>query len=132
MKKTPVGDKVTPLTVKGYKVDSNGNELIDSTTYDTSKSELNAYEFFQSGSSLVWDYAGTNKLGWMFSRKTTKGSDGLNHQGCIMVILDGDTLNVVSNTGGTSGHSFNNFITMDETDSEYTFMAVDLGDNNPR
>jgi len=131
MKKTPAGDDVTPLTVKGYKVDSNGNQL-RSKTFDTSNSELNVYEFFESGSSLIWDHEGSNTIGWMLSRLITKASDGLNHQGCIMVILDANTLNIVSNTGQTSGHSWNNFITIDETDPNYAFMAVDLGDNYPR
>lgn len=132
MKDTSNGDKVTSLSVKGYKVSDDGNQLM-SKNFNTKKSGgLDVYEYFQSGSSLVWDHEGTNKLGWMLSRKMTKSGDGLNHQGCIMVILDGNNLDVVSNTGQTSGHSWNNFITLDEIDSNYPFMAVDLGDNYPR
>jgi len=124
------GDKVTPNIVAGRKVNSGGT-VIASKVYDTRQSALNVYEFFQSGSSLAWDTT-SNHLGWMLSRTMTKSGDGLNHQGCIAIIIDGNTLDIIANKGQTSGHSFNNFIDVDGTSSNGDFVAVDLGDNFPR
>ena len=72
------GDKVTPLSVKGYKVSAAGSTT-KSIIYDTSQSLLNVYDYFQSGSSLVWDVE-SNTLGWLLSRTMLLHSDGLNHQ----------------------------------------------------
>merc|ERR1712032_925784 len=58
-----------------------------------------------------------------------KAPDGLNHQGGIAVVLDAETLSVVKNNGQTSGHSFENSLSVSESGE---FVSVDLGDNFPR
>jgi hypothetical protein len=58
-----------------------------------------------------------------------KSSDGLNHQGGIAVSFDANTLELVRNFGQTSGHSFDNFLTINQNGE---FIGMDLGDNYPR
>lgn len=126
MERGNAGDKVTPRRVQARKVQSTGTVVV-TKELDASKSGLNVYSFFASGGSLAWN-KDDNSLGLMISRKMTKAGDGLNHQGCIAVILDSSSLDVVVNRGQTSGHSWNNFITTDDSN----YLAVDLGDNYPR
>ena len=119
-------NKNTRLDVESRKVDSSGSQKAK-TDYDTSKNGLNVHKFTPSGGSLVWN-TGAGTLGWMLPRTMLQGSDGLNHQGCIAVILDDSSLAVIKNLGQTSGHSFANHMTADGSN----FLAVDLGDNYPR
>ena len=69
------------------------------------------------------------RLGLVIGRTMHKSPDGLNHQGAIAVILDARSLAVVRNLGQTSGHSFDNELSVD---SSGDFLALDLGDNYPR
>lgn len=55
-----------------------------------------------------------------------KLSDGLNHQQGIAVILDKDSLGIVKNHGQTSGHSFSNYLLVN---NDGQFIGMDLGDN---
>lgn len=122
-------DGVTPLDVVGRKVDSKGG-LLQEVDYDTANNGgLNVYRYFSSGSSVYWD-VGSNTLGWMVSRTMTRSNDGLNHQSCICVIVDTNTLEVLKNRGQTSSHSWNNYIVYNSKEERY--LAVDLGDNFPR
>jgi hypothetical protein len=59
----------------------------------------------------------------------TRGSDGLNHQGAIAIVVNPSDLTLVKNLGQTSGHSFANSLTMG---SNGNFLGMDLGDNYPR
>ena len=125
-------DKVSPLDVKGIKVDMDGNQ-IKNKTMDATKSEggLNVWKFFKAGSSLVWDTT-SNTLGWTVSRTMLRGNDGVNHQGCKVVILGADDFEILI-IKTTSSHSLNNDIQIynsSETSAEY--LAVDLGDGAPR
>lgn len=62
----------------------------------------------------------------MFSKTMHKLSDGLNHQQGIAVILDKDSLGIVKNHGQTSGHSFSNYLLVN---NDGQFIGMDLGDN---
>lgn len=68
------------------------------------------------------------QVGLMIGRTMHRSSDGLNHQGGIAVVFDADTLQVRSNLGQTSGHSFENVLTVVGNE----FVGIDLGDNYPR
>lgn len=120
---------MTPLAVTGRKVDMDGNIQV-TMEYDTSENGLNVYSYFNSGGSMAWDTV-SNTFALMISRTMLRGNDGLNHQGCIAVIMDAVTLDVIVNRGQTSGHSWNNFIDVDHSIAS-DFLAVDLGDNFPR
>ena len=63
------------------------------------------------------------------SRKMTRSSDGLNHQGSYAAIFDATTLKPIKQFGQTSGHSFANSLIAKEG---IGFMGMDLGDNYPR
>lgn len=63
------------------------------------------------------------------SRKMTQSDDGLNHQGCFLVIVDTDTLKISKKHGQTSSHSFANSVIVR---SDGRFSGMDLGDNYPR
>ena len=132
-------DKVTPTTCDGFKVSSSGAVLVQKA-FDTSKTHpgFNLFSFFKSGAALTWNVE-TDELALLISRTMTRGGDGLNHQGCIGVVMNALTLAVTKNVGQMSGHSFANFVTVakkkaitpsDEAVGE--FIAVDLGDNYPR
>jgi len=69
------------------------------------------------------------KLGVIMSRTMHKSGDGLNHQGGIAVIFDTRSLKLVRNLGQTSGHSFENVLTVNAAGE---FVGIDLGDNYPR
>ena len=125
-------DKVSPLDVKGIKVDMDGNQ-IKQKTMNAGKGEngLNIWKFFSSGGSLVWDTT-SNTLGWTVSRTMLKADDGINHQGCKVAILEADDLEILT-IKTTSSHSFNNDIQIyNSSDTGTEYLAVDLGDGFPR
>jgi hypothetical protein len=94
---------------------------------DSSKNGLNITAFGEANTaSLVWNGA---QLGLIFSRTMHRSGDGLNHQGAIGLVLDPMELAVIKNHGQTSGHSFDNQLTLD---SEGRFLGIDLGDAYPR
>jgi hypothetical protein len=64
----------------------------------------------------------------VLSRKMTRSSDGLNHQGAIAAVFSADNLKLITNHGQTSGHSFASSL-ISRSDK---FCGMDLGDNYPR
>jgi len=82
---------------------------------------------FGEGDSASLAYA-NGKLGLMLGRTMHQSSDGLNHQGGIAVVFDAATLALVRNHGQTSGHSFENTLSVEGN----AFVGIDLGDNYPR
>ncbi|CAJ1394400.1 unnamed protein product [Effrenium voratum] len=60
----------------------------------------------------------------------TMASDGLNHQGGIAFIIDASTLEMITNYGQTSGHSFANSLL--KSNEAGFYIGMDLGDNYPR
>lgn len=108
-----------------YKTNALGR-LIKTKRYDTSKKGLNIYSFRNYMVSLKH---AKGKLALMIGRTMHKSGDGLNHQGGIAVIFDANNLKLLRNTGQTSGHSFDNYLTVN---NEGKFLAIDLGDNYPR
>jgi hypothetical protein len=94
---------------------------------DASEEGLNI-NFFGRDNVASMAYAG-GKVGLMIGRTMHQSSDGLNHQGGIAVIFDGESLKVEANHGQTSGHSFENVL---HTGDDGGFYGIDLGDNYPR
>jgi hypothetical protein len=107
------------------KVDKAGKLLLQKKP-GSPKNVLDIYRIENYAGTMVYS-KGT--LGLFMGRRMTKSSDGLNHQGGIGVVFDATTLDVITNTGQTSGHSFDNFLTKN---SEGDFIGIDLGDNFPR
>lgn len=68
-------------------------------------------------------------LGIIVSRKMTRSTDGLNHQGAYAATLSASTLKPLKKYGQTSGHSFANSLIAKNGEG---FMGIDLGDNYPR
>ncbi len=108
-----------------YKVNQNGS-LIMKSTPDVSKSGLNIFHF---GNYMADLQLANGKLAMFIARTMFASSDGLNHQGGIAVVFDANTLSVIRNLGQTSGHSFDNYLTLN---SNNEFLGIDLGDNYPR
>jgi hypothetical protein len=108
-----------------YKVNGNG-ALIKKSMPDVSKSGLNIYHFGNYMADLQFN---NGRLALFIARTMFASSDGLNHQGGIAVVFDANTLSVIRNFGQTSGHSFDNYLTLN---SNNEFLGIDLGDNYPR
>ncbi len=108
-----------------YKINSKGQLLLQSNP-ETSKSGLDLYRYGNYMADLQYL---DGKLGLFIARTMHKSSDGLNHQGGIAVVFDANSLKVIRNFGQTSGHSFDNYLTVN---SENQFIGMDLGDNYPR
>lgn len=68
-------------------------------------------------------------VGAIVSRKMHTSSDGLNHQGAIVVVWDAESLAVRGKVKQSSSHSFECFAS---TGSTGALLGVDLGDNYPR
>jgi len=94
--------------------------------YDTSKKGLNIYSVRNYMAALKYSQG---KLALMIARTMHKSGDGLNHQGGIAVVFDANSLTQLKYLGQTSGHSFDNYLTVNETGQ---FLGIDLGDNYPR
>ncbi len=121
---TIIGEKgSTVLTL--YRSDSSG-KLLSKSMPDTSVNKLNIFNFGNDMADLAWS---NGRLALLVSRTMHKSPDGLNHQGAIAVIIDPETMQVLKNLGQTSGHSFDNLLTVNRTGE---FIGVDLGDNYPR
>jgi hypothetical protein len=108
-----------------YKVDKNGKVLLQKS-YNSDKNNLDIYAIGYWTASMSYS---KGNLALMFARTMNKSSDGLNHQGGIAVVFDANNLEIKSNTGQTSGHSFDNYLT---TNMNGEFIGMDLGDNYPR
>ncbi|EIJ42777.1 hypothetical protein BegalDRAFT_1905 [Beggiatoa alba B18LD] len=96
-------------------------------TLDTSKTGLNIVSFNTDNVASLRYSQGL--LGLIIGRKMHAGNDGLNHQGAIAVVFDANSLSLRKNFGQTSGHSFENILTVN---AQAEFIGVDLGDNYPR
>jgi hypothetical protein len=107
------------------KVDKKGKEM-ERCIPETDVSGINLYRF--SNYMADMEYA-NGKIALFIARKMNKSSDGLNHQGGIALIFDASTLELSQNLGQTSGHSFDNYLTVN---AENEFIGLDLGDNYPR
>lgn len=108
-----------------YKTSKTGS-FIKKSMPDVSKSGLNIYHFGNYMADLEYS---DGKLGLFIARTMFKSSDGLNHQGGIAVVFDANSLLVIRNFGQTSGHSFDNYLTLNANNE---FVGIDLGDNYPR
>ncbi|CAE7430262.1 nup98 [Symbiodinium natans] len=121
-------DKTATSSAEVVKYDAAGNEVLRAAL-PSGKSDLNIYAFSSSGASLAWD-TGSGTIAVSLARTMTKASDGLNHQGGIAFVLDASTLQIISNYGQTSGHSFANSLKVSQKAGWY--IGKDLGDNYPR
>lgn len=127
MSKEPAKSKDRSTTCVGCKVDAVG-KVLATQKYDTSSKGLNINAHDEPGGSLAWNPA-NNTLGLIIARTMTKSSDGLNHQGAIAVVFDGEDMSIIHNYGQTSGHSLGNSLQLARDGS---FLGADLGDNYPR
>lgn len=126
------------LAVFKEKVDANTNQILTLCKVDknakqvaqknqsSDKKDLNIWNIKHWGATMVQK---DGKLALFMARTMNKSGDGLNHQGGIAVLFDANTLEVVHNFGQTSGHSFDNFLTINKNGE---FLGMDLGDNYPR
>ncbi len=105
---------------------SNNGVLIAQKKHSSDPKDLNIYKIENYAGALVYN---SGVLGFFMARTMNKSNDGLNHQGGIGVTFDANSLNIISNTGQTSGHSFDNYLTKNEAGD---FIGIDLGDNYPR
>ena len=111
------------------KTDARGTELAR-LRQDMSAAGLNVTMFGDASSTWVADMQYSNgTLGLIFGRLMHASSDGLNHQGGIAAVFNAQSLALVKNLGQTSGHSFDNMLTLD---AQGNFLGLDLGDNYPR
>jgi len=113
-----------------FKADANGNEL-ERHSPDMGPTGLDVVEFGRLVSThWVADMQFANGLlGVMLGRRTHMAADGLNHQAGVAVVFDANTLELSRNHGQTSGHSWENVLTLD---AAANFLGIDLGDNFPR
>ena len=119
-------DKTATSSAEVVKYDAAGTELLRVALPTT---DLDIYAFSSSGASFAWDL-GSGTIAVSLARTMTRASDGLNHQGGIAFVLNATTLQMITNYGQTSGHSFANSLTVSQKDGWY--IGKDLGDNYPR
>lgn len=112
-------------TVALHKSNASGR-FLKFKNYSTFKKGLNIYHFRNYMAALKYTQG---KIALMIGRKMHKSGDGLNHQGGIGVVFDANSLALLRNIGQTSGHSFDNYLTVNKKGK---FLAIDLGDNYPR
>jgi len=118
----------TARTSTLYKADNNG-KFTKSKNLDGSQAGLNIVMFNGNINNVASLNYANGTLGLILGRKMHPSNDGSNHQGAIAVVFDANTLDVLKNLGQTSGHSFENVLTVN---SDNEFVAIDLGDNYPR
>lgn len=92
---------------------------------DASK-QLNMFAYGDETASMS---ISKDKILLLIARTMNKSGDGLNHQAGIAVSFDAINLDLIKNYGQTSGHSFDNFLSVS---SSGDFIGIDLGDNYPR
>ncbi|MDX1905042.1 MAG: hypothetical protein SFU27_12870, partial [Thermonemataceae bacterium] len=108
-----------------YKTDKNGGKILKKS-YNSDKKNLDIFAFGNYAAALSYN---NQTLAIFMARTMNKSGDGLNHQGGIALVFDSNTLEIIRNTGQTSGHSFDNFLMASKNGN---FIGVDLGDNYPR
>ena len=109
------------------KTDANG-KLIARIIPDTTPQNLNLFsvDTRYAAAELAWS---NGQICMMLMRTMHKSADGLNHQGGIAVLFDAGDLHQIKNLGQTSGHSFDNLLSVNTAGE---FIGIDLGDNYPR
>lgn len=118
-------EKDDPEILELVKTDPFG-KLLARQVPDSSKAGLNIFSMRSEAAELAWS---NGQLAMMLMRTMHKSPDGLNHQGGIAAIFDANDLKLLKNLGQTSGHSFDNVLTVNNTGE---FIGIDLGDNYPR
>lgn len=116
------------VEAEAVKFSVTGSELLRKAL-PTEKATMNVYSFSQSGATVAWD-RGAGTIACAIARTMTIAGDGLNHQGGIAIVLNASTLELISNYGQTSGHSFANSLQVSSKEGWY--LGMDLGDNYPR
>jgi len=112
--------KTEPAQVRMIKIDSsNGFELKKRLLQD-----VNLWKY-SIGGSMAWD-RNTDTIAIMISTFMTQTGDGLNHQSCLAVLVNGSSLEMKKNFGQTSSHSVDNTIVKVGGDDE--FLGMDLAD----
>lgn len=125
----PLSDRKGNIDVYAVKFNiTSGVELLR-TKLDTTAAALNIHALSSSGASMAWDTLQSATIAVVLARTMTQSSDTLNHQSAIALILSADFLNVTTNHGQTSGHSFANSLLVSRDGS---YVGMDLGDNYPR
>ena len=92
---------------------------------DASK-QLNMFAYGNETASMS---ISKDKILLLIARTMNVSDDGMHHQGGIAVSFDANNLSLLKNYGQTSGHSFDNFLSVS---SSGDFIGIDLGDNYPR
>jgi hypothetical protein len=118
-------DQVTNDVITLYKANNQG-VLVKKQVQSSAREGLNIFRIYEYAGILNYK---NGRLFLMMGRIMNKSEDGLNHQGGIGVAFDPQTLMVVKNFGQTSGHSFDNFLSINQAGD---FIGIDLGDNYPR
>ncbi len=128
---TQAAEGTRTVFVRRYAMTSGGVVEEAEAALDAAKKGLNITVFgtLAAASNQVAMRYSQGTLGVLLARKMHKASDGLNHQGAISFVLDATSLALLKNHGQSSGHSFENVLTVD---SAGRFVGVDLGDNYPR
>jgi len=118
-------EKDDPEILELAKTDANG-KLLARFVPNTSPSGLNIFTMKTEAAELAWS---NGQICMMLMRTMHKSADGLNHQGGIAVLFDANDLRQLKNLGQTSGHSFDNVLSVNNAGE---FIGIDLGDNYPR
>lgn len=118
-------EKDDPEILELVKTDPFG-KLLARLVPDSSKAGFNIFSMRSEAAELAWS---NGQLAMMLMRTMHKSPDGLNHQGGIAAIFDAKNLQLLRNLGQTSGHSFDNVLTVNNAGE---FIGIDLGDNYPR
>jgi hypothetical protein len=109
-----------------YKADARGKILVEKELPTDKTKGLDIWKVGGNPGAMVCK---NNQLLLAMARTLNKSNDGLNHQSGSAFLFDAKTLEIKRNFGQTSGHSFDNFLTLS---SEGNFLEIDLGDNYPR
>jgi hypothetical protein len=121
-----------PLTVQLRSIGFGAFDGVHKATIlDTTRSGFNAVAEPDDGvlfghASLVYH---RGRLGLLIGRTMLRSADGLNHQGGVAAVFDAASLVLTRLIPQTSGHSFQNHLTVDRGGR---FLAIDMGDNFPR
>lgn len=116
-----------PATLTLHRYDKDRKYL--ARKIDTSKGSVNMIASNRSSVGLASLQYSNGTLALIIGRLMHQSTDKLNHQGAIAAVFNATTLELMVNHGQTSGHSFDNYMTVD---SAGKFLAIDLGDNYPR
>ena len=117
-------DKTKGIPMYLIKANVMTGKVVKEMKLPTDKDNLNVWQF--DTCMLVLN---STFIGMIVTRRMTKHTDGLNHQGGLAALFNTETLQMVKNHGQTSGHSFGSSLMLR---SDGSFMGMDLGDNYPR